>query len=208
MTEINKVKRILYSNSRIDLEFFMYVPSGIRSGTGKNTLTINVNPSIFLRYKPPKNVSQEYDYMKASYKITPKNLYIIIKFFNQIIRWFHEEKYNDLFLINDDGRLIFNADYKSLTTKTPRGDYVTEIMQAIPTIVYIGEKEYEGIKLYVNQSIYCISLTIQEVEIIFNILKDFRFSDEITTTLLCANYIIENNAYNKEREEHPKTPFD
>lgn len=208
MPEIQKVKRMLYINSRMELEFFMYLPSGIRSGAAKNTLSVNVNPLIYLRYKPPKNVTQEYDYTKAAYKITPKNLYSVIKFFNTVMRWFYEEKYNDLFLVNEDDKLVFNADYKNLTVKTPRGDYDTGIMQAIPTIVYIGDKEYEGIKLYVNQSIYCISLTTQEVEIIFNLLKDFKFSDEINTTLTCAKMIMTYGLYNQEKENHPKTPFD
>jgi len=209
MNSINKITRKIWSNSRMDLDFFMHLPNGMLNGKGKSNLLINVNPVLYIRYKPPKNIAEEYDYAKASYKITPKNLFHVISFFNDIMKWFYDDKFNDLFLLNDDNHLIFNADYKRLSKTTHKGDYDQSVMQAIPTIVHIGDKEYEGIHLYVNKSNYCISLTFQEIGILFGILKDFSFTNEITMSLLCMNYIIENHAYdNNITKENQKTPFD
>ena len=209
MNEIQKLTRRLFTNSRIDVDFFMYLPSGAFSGKNRSTLNINVNPTLYIRYKPNKKIAEEYDYAKASFKVTPRNLFDVVNFFNTIIIWFFYDQYTDLFLTNDSGELVFNADYNKLSAKTHKGDYDSFIMQAIPTIVRIGDKFYEGIHLYVNSQKYCIPLTFQEVSILFGILRDFSFSDEITLSLLSYDYITKHASYEQlEMDGIRKTPFD
>jgi hypothetical protein len=125
------------------------------------------------------------------------------------VTWFYDDKYQDLFLLNDDNNLIFNADYKSLHVSTKRSDYDNQIMQAIPTVIQLGDKSYEGVHLYVNKSIYCISLTFEEVSMIFSILKDFQFSTEVTKVLAAYQYIVSHDAISTgESTMGKKTPFD
>lgn len=203
---INKLTRKLFSNSRMELEFFMYLPTGCN--TGQSTLALNCNPVIYLRFKNNKSFVQEYDYAKASYKITPRNLYHIIKFFNKIMKWFYDDEFSDLFLLNENNDIIFNADYNKLSESTPRSDYDSSIMQAIPTVIRLGDKPYEGIHLYVNSSTYCIPLSFQEISILFGILKDIRFTNEVTNAIISYEYIKNNNAYVSKDSMNKKTPFD
>ena len=82
-----------------------------------------------------EDYSEEYDYSKAAYKITPRNIYWVIRFFNTIMKWFYDDEYSDLFLENEDGKLIFNADYKNLSASTKQSEYDTQILKAIPSMV-------------------------------------------------------------------------
>lgn len=208
-SNVKKITSKLFSNSRMELDFFMYLPNGIWGSKDRTTININLNPVIYLRYKSNKRVSEEYEFGKAAFKITPRNLYQVIKFFNTIVTWFYDDKYQDLFLLNDDNNLIFNADYKSLHVSTKRSDYDNQIMQAIPTVIQLGDKSYEGVHLYVNKSIYCISLTFEEVSMIFSILKDFQFSTEVTKVLAAYQYIVSHDVISTgESTMGKKTPFD
>lgn len=179
----DKIVRKIYSNSRMELEFFMFLPNIVAPQQGGTTANISYNPILNLRYKQNKNLTEEFDYAKATYKITPKNFYVVIKFFNNIMKWFYDDHYESLFLLDSENNLIFNADYNKLHESTPKGDFDTCMMQAIPSIVKYGDRTFEGIHLYINTSTYCIPLTYQEVSSIFGILKDFSFQNEINATL-------------------------
>ena len=171
--EVEKLTKTLYTNSRLDLEFFMYLPT-IFITSGKTGI-LSSNPVLYLRYRQNRKLTEEYDYAKAAYKITPRNLYHVIKFFNTILNWFYDEKYADLFLMNEEGRLVFNADYNKLCERTPMWDYDSCIMTAVPTIVEYGDKLYEGVHLYINRQVNCIALTYKELGELFGILRDFSF---------------------------------
>ena len=176
--------------------------------TFNGTVSINCNPVLNLRYKPSKTVKEEFDYTKATYKINPRNIYSTIKFFNNIVKWFYDDKYESLFLMGEDGNLIFNADFNKLSESTKMGAFDNCIMQAVPAVVQYGDKLYEGIHLYVNTSNYCISLTFQEVTMLFDILKNFSFADEVTSTLTSYRYALEYKRYDTNRDKFGKTPFD
>lgn len=180
----DKIVRKIYSNSRMELEFFMFLPSIVAPTQGVTTANVSYNPILNLRYKQNKNLTEEFDYSKATFKITPKNFYMVIKFFNNIMKWFYDDQYESLFLLDSENNLIFNADYNKLHESTPKGDFDTCMMQAIPSIVKYGDRTFEGIHLYINTSTYCIPLTYQEVSSIFGILKDFSFQSEINATLI------------------------
>ena len=208
MSEISKITNRIYSNSRMELEFFMYLPTGTYRTKDGTSLLINCNPILNLRYKKSDKIVSEYDYTKAAYRITPRNLYNVIVFLNTVVNWFFGDEYKDLYLENENGDLIFNADYNKLSASTRKGDYDQQIMQAIPTIVRYGDKLCEGIHLYVNKSEYCIPLVYHEVATIFGLLKDFNFTAEVTNTILCYQYIIENQAFVSDFRVNGKTPFD
>ena len=206
---VDKLTHRIFSNSRMELDFFMYLPSGELRSKG-SIMDIKINPILMLRYKQKDYLSEEYDYNKSVFKITPRNLYGVIKFLNTTMEWLYTDKYSDLFLMDENNNIIFNADYNKLYAATHKGDYDQCIMKAVPSVVKLGEKSYEGIHLFINTSNYCIPLTHQEVAILYGILKDFRFSEEIASVLEAYRYIKDNDCistvtYNS---KGIKTPFD
>lgn len=186
----------------------MPLPKGFWATKDHSQVMLDMNPAIYLKYKPNKDFRQQYDWTKASYRITPRNFFKVLKFFNHTVKWLFGDKYKDLFLVNDENQLIFNADYKNLHVTTPRSEYEAQVLQAIPTVVEIKQKLYEGIHLYVNQSIYCIPLTFEEVAEIFEILRGFQFSTEIAKLLLAYQYTISHNSVTEKESIFNKTPFD
>lgn len=205
---VQKLTEKIWSNSRMELEFFMYLPNGYWGSKDHSTVSMNINPILTIRYKQNKRIASEYDYAKAGYKITPRTLYHAVKFFNTITKWFYDDKYIDLFL-NNEGSLILNADYKKLHVSMPINDYSQQFLQAVPSIVQLADKTYEGIHLFVNKTAYCIPLSFQEVSTIFGILKKFSFSEEVAMLLAAYQY---TESHNKITDE-PKswmgpTPFD
>ena len=125
-----------------------------------------------------------------------------------MMEWMYGEKYTDLYMVDENGDLVFNADYRNLNTKTYRGDFDSQIMQAVPTIIMFGEKKYEGVHIYVNSTSYCIPLTFQEISSIFGILRNFSFSEEISSVLSCYEYIEKHNSYSTTEWTKKSTPFD
>lgn len=208
----NSVKKITYNlmtNSRMDLDFFMYLPNCIWGSRDHSSVKLNLNPVVYLRYKHPKGYASEYDFSKSAYKITLKNHFKVIKFFNTTVDWLFGDKYKDLFLYNDEGNLIFNADYGKLKVTMPVGDYTQQYMQAIPSIVRIGSKTYEGIQLYINKSDYCIPLTYEEVSMLFEILKEFSFTSTTSMVLTAYSYAEAHNSFGElPMQGKIKTPFD
>lgn len=204
---VQKITEKILSNSRMELEFFMYLPSGYWQSRDHSTVSMNINPILTIRYKQNKKIASEYDYTKAGYKITPKNLYHVVKFFNNAMKWFYDDKYKDIFL-NNDGHLMFNADYKKEHVSMPTNDYSQQFMQAIPSVVQIGDKVYEGLHLFINKTAYCIPLTYEEVSTLFGVLKNFSFSEEVAMVIAAYQYIESHNRITDEPKNIIKTSFD
>lgn len=212
MAEAKRIKRSLYKTSKIQIEFFMYEP---RVEINKNTFISQVNPILNITYLNSKSMFEDYSTLQArTFKINPRNLYNVIKFFNTVVGWFYDESKRDLFLINEDDELVFNADYKNLYAITKKSFGSNEQLKAIPTVVDYNNQRHEGIYLYINESIYDILLTLDELEIIFGILKSFSFYDEIMLNLQILKYAQENNrmeegsvSYNSATGFKIKTPF-
>ena len=64
MAEVQRISRSIYSNNRLDIDFFMYLPTGTL-GKDNTSIQINYNPTIFIRYRKNQYVSEEYDFSKA-----------------------------------------------------------------------------------------------------------------------------------------------
>ena len=167
----------------------MYTPRMLQQGS---SYTINYNPVINIRYVNKNSATESFD--GTMFKITPKNLYRTVKFFNDIITWFYDKDKIDLFLRDDNDIPIFNADYKDLRASTGRRQFENCIMTAIPSIVEFENTKYEGITLYINRLVQNIPLVLYEVEIIFDILKNFSFQTEVSANLLSFVYAKSTNA--------------
>lgn len=189
----------------MELEFFMHLPTVFQSPKS-DTARIQSYPSVYLRYKKNQKITEAYDYKKAGFRITPQNLYYVVKFFNTAIEWFYLDEYKDLFLTDEDGNLIFNADYGKLSAITPRGMYDQDVMQINPSVIRFGETAYEGAHLFINTSQYCIPLTYRELGTIFEILKNLSFVNEMTCLIEAYQLALEHQRYGKVNTK--PTPFD
>lgn len=203
----NIIKRSLYRNTRYALEFFMYEPS---IENWKTVYNINVNPILnFIQLNSGSNKEDFSTIKERTYRITPRNLYRTLKFFNRILEWFHDNDKKDLFLINDDNELVFNSDYSKLSLTTPKSLNEDCVMKAMPAVIVFNEKRYEGIYLYINKTSNLISLTRDEIEMLLGFLKDFSFQDEIITCLEIMRYSKERNMINTGGGwQSKKSPFD
>lgn len=203
-----KLLESLYSNNRISIDFFMPLPEGTYTNKDRDGIKFYHSPFISLICKKNDSNTDCYDYKKASFRITVTNHYQVIKFFNTVMRWLFDDEFNDLFLLGPTNKLMFNSDYKTLHTTVPfYGLYGTQVLTAVPSIVQLNEKLYEGINLFINTTDYMIPLTYEEVGVVFSILKQFNFSAEVTKLLAMYDHAIQFNRVHPSKSE-TKTPFD
>ena len=208
MSEINKINRRILGNSRFTLDFFMYAPYGSFTTKDQSSIYLNYNPVLLLKYVPPKYAATPYDYSKATYKITPRNLYKVIKVFNTMVEWMYSEKYNDLYMLDENNNLIFNSDYAKLNTMVPVSDFDSCYLKAYPTVIDVGGKKMEGVNILINETTHVISMTHEEVALLFNTLKNFSFTQEVSCALQVYTYIVNSNSYGENRRIDGRTPFD
>lgn len=208
--DVKHLQERIYSNSRLEMIFFMFSPECEYTKRDRTAVQVKLNPVLYLRYKKKDGLAEEFDFVKSSYKINPKNLYYIIKFFNVCMKWLYSDEFQDLFLRNSEGNLIVNADYKSLKAITHKGDYESQIMTAIPSVVELGDKVYEGIRLFINETKYCVPLTYEEVGIIFSIISTFSFPNEVCAVLQAYDFVNTHSDIIEfgSKGFNGKTPFD
>lgn len=179
MEGYNNVKRTLYTDKGVLIESFMYDPVIELTSEcgGKRSFLINVNPIIIIRSTQKKNGL--INLLKNNYfKVNPKNHFKVVKFFNNILKWFFDKNMNDLFY-EYEGELIFNADYKSLNEKLKVGTKSIQRMNAIPSVVEYGGRKQEGVVIYINENKNQLILTLNQIQDIFGILSNFSFQHEI-----------------------------
>jgi hypothetical protein len=155
-----------------------------------------VNPIVVFRYVNTNNMydeSTKTSYSDNSYKMTQKNQYKIIKFFQTIVDWFYDKDLKDLFLINENEELIFNSDYLHINVTLAKNKYDVGLMKAVPSVVVVEEKKYEGVYLYINKFDNFIMLTREDIEEILNIIKNFNFINETASLLSMIDYSVRSN---------------
>ena len=185
------IKRNLYKGNRLSIDFFMYTPQALFN---QNSYTINVNPIVTFRYTNPNIMKDDkVSYTDNSYKMTPKNQHKLIRFFNTIIDWFYDEKLKDLFLINENEELVFNSDYNHINAVLTKNKFETGVLKAMPSVIMIENERYEGIYLYINKLDNIIMLTRDELEAIAQMIKNFNFTLEVSSSLIMIDHIEKNN---------------
>lgn len=178
------ISQKLFSTDRMNMSAFMYLPSAYTPSP--NNYSLRMSPIILLRWTAPVNAPDDLKYAKEGmYKITPRNIYRTIKFFNSIVKWFYDEDMKDLFVQGDTGKLLFNPDYAKLGVVTKPDPFSENIMKATPAVIrYETGQEYEGIYLYINKNEFLIPLTLSDVEDILGILSTFSFEGAASSMLL------------------------
>jgi carbamoylphosphate synthase small subunit len=158
-----------------------------------STYTLNYNPVVFIKYIN-RNIANDSFKNNEAFKVTPKNLYRTIKFFNTIVSWFVDTEKIDLYLKDENDNLIFNADYNKLTAIiAQKGTETAGVMKAIPTVVEINNDKFEGINLYINNLTNVVQLTVDELATIFDILKTFSFYNEMLCDIAAYEYAVKHN---------------
>jgi len=186
------VKRILYKNSSLQIEFFSFLPKTLLSYD--THYLINYNPVVYIKYinnslmKDKKTTVGE-----NAYKMSPKNQGRIVKFFKTVLDWFSDPDLKDLFLINDNNELIFNADYNHLHAIISKTKYDAGLLKAMPNIVMFEDERCEGVYLYINQFTNSVNMTKEEIESIYFILSNFSFTSEISSMINILDYVEKNN---------------
>lgn len=199
----NCIKRSLYRTRGMVMESFMYEP---RVEVGYNDInkvnkTFSVEYNTIIMIRATEDSKGSFNYAKNNYfKITMKNYYRVIKFFNKILKWFFDPDKNDLYY-ELDGHLCFNNDYNDLNEKIKDGTIDIQRMSAIPTVIVYQNSEYEGILLYINDTSNVIQLTINQLQEVFGILQYFNFQQEailLSTALiqgLSGNFTVRDNPW-------------
>lgn len=185
MDTIN-LSKSLYNGYRLSMTACVSVPTLVK-GYKQNEYSVNGSPVIFITYKPPKGF--DIDRKTAFFKLTPKNLYRTILFFNRAVDWFYDKELADLYLVGENNELIFNSDYSKLSIITNKEPRTNQAMKAIPGVIsYEDGRDYEGIFLYINKPEYVIPLPLTELEAIFGILRNFSF-EALTSEMLLSYFL-------------------
>ena len=181
MDQISLTKSI-FETYRLSVTAFMMLPDVTKS-TNKNTFGITCNPVLYIRYKPRRD--EKVDWNDSAFKINPKNLYRVVRFFNRAVSWFYDKDLEDLYLVGDNNELIFNSDYNKLNVMTDKEPKSNMAMKIIPAVVTDDASHYyEGVILYINKTDYAITLTLQELESLLNILTNLSFESLITELIM------------------------
>lgn len=178
------ISQKLFSTDRMNMSAFMYLPSAYLAYT--NAYSLRMSPIITIRWTAPVNAPEELRFAKdGMYKITPRNIYRTIKFFNSIVKWFYDEDMKDLFVQGENGKLLFNPDYSKLCVSTKPDPFSDSVMKATPAVIrYETGQEYEGIYLYINKNEFIIPLILSDIEDILGILSTFSFEGAASSMLL------------------------
>ena len=196
-----KMVETLYRSSKITLEFFMFMPE---INKWNDTYSMSPRPMLNLRKLNPSSMNDDATgFKERTFRITPSSLYRVVKFFNKIVSWFYDESMRDLFLKNEDGKLIFNGDYKDIHAYVEAGFSTVDRMKALPAAIDTENESIEGIYLMINNTENIVVLTLKEVEILLDILTQFSFRETMLTMLLAVDMA---NRKNEIRESNPNAP--
>src|SRR5574343_153392 len=208
------IKLTIENNYKYRLSFYMKEPD-VTLAINNSYLT-SFNPRLYFSLNDRYVSGNSFD-PKNSYAIYPWSLYRVIRFFNEVLEWFYDDNKKDLFLLDEENHLIFNADYRNLN-KILDISYRSSsigILKAIPTV---GTRELstefcEGIYLYVNQSVNRVFLSKEEISNLLDILTSFSFYNEALINLEIIRYCKEEDLIGNSDDptltmpKH-KTPFD
>lgn len=167
------LKRTIFSNKSLTVESFMYLPS---PAVKNDVYDFTMYPIVNFRYTPQKGEFIS-DTKLMSFKMTPRNHWKVLNFFNTMARWMLDFK--DLFLYDDKNELIFNYDYKDLKELVKSNYTESLIMKAAPAVLTFNENKIPGVCLYINKENQMCQLTDDDVIQLFSVVRDFNFQDEM-----------------------------
>ena len=115
-----------------------------------------------------------------SFRITQTNKPRVDRFFSEVDGWFRDSTMPDLFIYNAKDRLEFNPKYSKLKRVVYSGNDTHQFMEAFPAVITNdADKDVEGVILNIDNKSNTTLLTIDELDSICDIVKDFNFQSEI-----------------------------
>lgn len=193
----NFLVRNIYKDSKIALILLIPPPETI---TTAKRYTVSYFPFLHLQMVDTKY--QTVEEMKSKrFTIKESNLYDVISFLDTVLFWFMDPQMPDLFFEGPGGRLVFNTKYDTLNAKTFRSYFDSQQMKAVPALIEVAQdKVEEGIYLFINQQSNMVQLTKRTVTNLFNILRNFNFTSEVTLTLELMKHSINCGTFVSEAE--------
>lgn len=193
------ITRNITKIGQIQVMFYMSAPETV--STGKK-YQVNYNSILYLQYSPHTYQTLD-DWKSGQFAIRPTSLYQVVLFFNEVLKWF---QYGDIYT-EHNGRKVFNSKYDNLYAVTKRGYYDNGQLKATPGLIEVANETYEeGINLYINRESNLTRLTKMQVEQLFVLLRDFRFTDEALLSLellkdsYCMDTVLTQEEFQKRRE--------
>lgn len=193
------ITRNITKIGQIQVMFYMSAPETV--STGKK-YQVNYNSILYLQYSPHAYQTLD-DWKSGQFAIRPTSLYQVVLFFNEVLKWF---QYGDIYT-EHNGRKVFNSKYDNLYAVTKRGYYDNGQLKATPGLIEVANETYEeGINLYINRESNLTRLTKMQVEQLFVLLRDFRFTDEALLSLellkdsYCMDTVLTQEEFQKRRE--------
>jgi hypothetical protein len=169
-----------------ELYTYSYKSQAYSDITELTSLNLNTSDFVFLeRLNKDREVENEKIY------ISYPHLFKIKRALKDAIKWFYDDKYENLFLIKNN-ELIYNSDFS---------DERIEIYGLIgnkgiilePDVVEIETQQYEGITMYINSEADYVHMTIDQVEALYDFFMTFNLYN---ASQLLINYVTSINPDN------------
>lgn len=94
-------------------------------------------------------------------------------------KWFDVNEIPDLFMKINDDELAFNHDYNYIGYSIPIETKARkQMISLVPAVIHLGEKDVEGIRLFINNRYMYGELTLLELKKVINLFAFFNYQIE------------------------------
>lgn len=162
-------------------------PFGMLSGDNGKTFNIGGNGCMLIL----EFISNAHDFKNKAFFIFHEAKEEFLSDMKEIINWFLDEKYQDLFFETEDGTLNINLAYKDMIKmiRENRKDYRTLYIAPALVIDSLGARK-EGVAMRINTVDSEIRMTYRDFVRLYNILVDFDYGLEYQTLLTIYNQCV------------------
>lgn len=181
--EVQSLGRRLLQVGRFTLNSYARVPSVT---AGNRMLTIGCNPVLYIQY----NIKPEYGQPMPTdnaFRVNPRNHYRVVQFFRNILDWFEDNRYMDLFILDEgSGHLLINMDYKDTNLLVRGSRYDAQVMLAQPAVYTHDSKEAPGAAVAINRTNYAQCISDDDISALYGVLNNFSFQQEAMLLMTIA----------------------
>ena len=157
---------------------------------------LRINPpfsALYIQKNVPyqtKKLMHPEDARMLGFQMTQANMSGVKYVFSCVESWLKPEIEKELYGTNDEGKLMFNMDYRSLkATYAEQGGALKHALQAVPSLIDVGmDKSAPGVILFINKSDNYITLNKSQAARLVEFFKDFSFVAYDQYLMTCYNY--------------------
>lgn len=201
-----KISRVLFQTSELRLSSTVSLPSFSyykKKGSEEYSDPMMDKPDVFLNLMISPKSRKELPFEEKVAFILEPEYYELTKAWMEVLSWFYDSDKRDLFVIDDNNQLQFNAAYGTLIKVVTDSKRYPQKITVLPTLVQRGEKSYEGVMIHMRSIDIQTTLTIHEFGTLVRTLQQFSFVSEqffMTTAYMYAEThrrVKENTGFNK-----------